>query len=764
MITGAESPGGEPGEHSSRGPLDDPDRWPVHWMSRVQRLTSQLARASSGAETSRVSVEQAREALGADGGVMFLLSGDGTSVEIAHTTGYADGAVSSWASFPLSLPTPASDAVREGTTVLVGSRDELVARYPDLAGAGRSLAHSAWAVVPLHTSDGCIGALGLSFAQPRGFSTDELGFLGVVGDQCAQSLQRALLADRERRSTARLRTLAQASRVLSAVNPDVSTVLHELANQVVATMGPACSVALVSADGQWLDAAVVRDADPAAEQQSRALAGGLRVPRGEGLSGQVLQSGSSILISTVRPGELAGRTVAVAAEQVEALGVRSLLLVPLKAAGRAIGVVSTSRRAGDGPFTEEDRTLLEDLADRAALAIENARLHQAEREARARAEEADRRKDQFLAMLGHELRNSLAPIRMGLEITRELPADDEGVTWAREMIARQVDQLARLLDDLLDVSRLDLGKVDLCLESLDLVTVVSKALEASGPLLSERRHTVSLSVPPDPVVVRGDVVRLTQVMSNLLGNAGRYTDPGGRVSVTVTATATEATVTIADTGIGIPADMLDRVFDPFIQLDNAGERARGGLGIGLTLVKRLVDMHGGTVRACSPGPNQGSELVVCLPRLRAAELTAAGEAPPIEPPPLAVRRILVADDNADVAESLRRMLVLQGHQVEVVHDGLQAEQSARQMAPDVVLLDINLPSVDGLEVARRLRETYGTGLRRPVLVAMTGLGRDEDRARSAAAGFDHHLVKPIDLTSLYRVLTDAGRGGPEGGP
>jgi two-component system CheB/CheR fusion protein len=232
----------------------------------------------------------------------------------------------------------------------------------------------------------------------------------------------------------------------------------------------------------------------------------------------------------------------------------------------------------------------------------------------------------------------------------------------------------------------------------------------------------------------------------------------------VSATATEATVTVADTGIGIPAEMLDRVFEPFFQLDSASERTRGGLGIGLTLVKRLVDMHGGTVQARSAGPHQGSELVVTLPRLVAAEVFTTGALPAAESRPADGRRILVADDHPDVAESLRRMLVRQGHQVAVVHDGLEAEQTARLLDPDVILLDIGLPTVDGLEVARRLREVHPAGSGRPLLVAMTGLGRHEDRARTAAAGFDHHLVKPIDLASLYRVLADARRAGPAAAP
>jgi signal transduction histidine kinase/ActR/RegA family two-component response regulator len=521
--------------------------------------------------------------------------------------------------------------------------------------------------------------------------------------------------------------------------------------EVLEHVSDSCSIALASADGEWLEVAVIHDRDPERQRHLREVAGTLRMRRGEGISGKVLASGHSALLAVVAPREMAERSAPSVSGRIEALAVRSLLAVPIKMRGRTLGTITTSRYDEGNPFTEDDRALLEDLADRAALAIENARLHEIERQARTRAEEADHRKDEFLAMLGHELRNPLAPIWTALEIMRQLPPDDERVEWARGAIQRQVSQLSRLVDDLLDVSRINLGKIELRLEALDLGTVALQALEASRPLLAERNHKVSVDLPPTPVRVRGDAVRLTQIIANLLNNAAKYTDPGGEVRLRVASAGVDAIVAVSDTGMGIPADMLGQVFDLFAQVREARDRSMGGLGIGLTLVKRLVEMHGGYVRAASAGANRGSEFVLGFPAL-AQESVAPRAAAPAVTQAGRVRRVLIADDNVDAADGLRRLLELQSHQVDVVHDGLAAVEASSRSELDVILLDISLPGLDGLEVARRIRARPGT--HRPLLVAVTGLGRDDDRRRSTDAGFDHHLVKPIDSASLAALLAD----------
>ena len=364
-------------------------------------------------------------------------------------------------------------------------------------------------------------------------------------------------------------------------------------------------------------------------------------------------------------------------------------------------------------------------------------------------EQAGRRKDEFLAMLGHELRNPLAPIGMAVEIMRKRAPADDSILWARDIIARQLRQLTRLVDDLLDVSRINRGKVTLLLARLDLTSVVAHAVETSRPLVESAGHELTTHVPPHPVWVRGDVVRLGQVLSNLLNNAAKYTPAGGRIRLSVEQQDSQVILTVADNGVGLRAEMLERVFDLFWQVESRDD-ARGGLGIGLTLVKRLVELHGGDVEARSAGPGRGSEFIVRLP---AAEAQAAR--PAVAPsrttePVIRRRRVLVVDDNVDAAETLSDVLRLHGQEVCVAHDGEAALQMAGMVQPEIVFLDLDLPKVNGLEVARRLRA--GSPVRTLLLVATTGFGQEEDRRRTAEAGFDHHLVKPIEPQMLRSLL------------
>ena len=379
---------------------------------------------------------------------------------------------------------------------------------------------------------------------------------------------------------------------------------------------------------------------------------------------------------------------------------------------------------------------------------------------RKRAEEAlreaDRKKDEFLAMLAHELRNPLAPIRNAVEVLRLLGPDTPDLKQSREIIERQVEHLARLVDDLLDVSRITSGRINLHKERVDLAAVLARAVEASRPLLEARKHTLTVALPPQPVWVKGDATRLAQVVSNLLNNAAKYTENDGRVWLTVEQARAEAVVTVRDTGIGIPGDLLPHVFDLFTQGDRSLARSEGGLGIGLTLVKRLVEMHGGTATAASAGPGKGSAFAVRLPVLETGTVPPPAEAEtPSRDRSGAARRVLVVDDSADAARSLALLLAAQGHAVRTAHDGLAALEAARAFQPEVVLLDIGLPRMDGYEVARRLRGQ--AGFERTLLVALTGYGQEEDRRRTREAGFDAHLVKPADLTILQRLLATSER-------
>jgi signal transduction histidine kinase/CheY-like chemotaxis protein len=370
--------------------------------------------------------------------------------------------------------------------------------------------------------------------------------------------------------------------------------------------------------------------------------------------------------------------------------------------------------------------------------------------------ESDRRKDEFLAMLGHELRNPLAPIGIALEIMREAPPHSSHVTWAREAIQRQLTQLTRLVDDLLDISRVTLGKIQLRVETLDLTTVVTSAVETTRPLIDSFRHQLSVTVNDGPVLLRGDAVRLTQVVANLLNNAAKFTEPGGRIEVSVRRERRDVVLSIRDNGVGIERESLGEIFELFRQAPATRERSPGGLGVGLTLVKRLVELHGGSVEALSAGPQRGSEIVVRLPAADDDD-----REPVMRPPERARResgslRILAVDDNTDVADGLARVLGGRGHMVRTAHDGVAALEIATTFAPDVVLLDLGLPRLDGLEVARRLRRG-GSGSDSKagmLLVSMSGFGQEQTRVRSSEAGFDHHVVKPVDVDRL-QVLLDA---------
>jgi PAS domain S-box-containing protein len=369
-------------------------------------------------------------------------------------------------------------------------------------------------------------------------------------------------------------------------------------------------------------------------------------------------------------------------------------------------------------------------------------------------EHAARRKDEFLAMLGHELRNPLAPISMAVDVMRRAAPTDSPIAWARDVIARQLAQLTRLVDDLLDVSRITHGKITLMLAPVELTTVVAQAVETSRAAIDSRGHRLTVRILSDPVCVRGDTARLAQVLSNLLNNATKYTPDGGHITLTVERRNSEVTLTVADDGLGLPPGLLDRVFDLFWQFEPLGQAQRG-LGIGLTLVKRLVELHGGNVEARSAGPGKGSEFIVRLPAFEIQPEPPADDAAPTVTTrqPLVRRRILVVDDNEDAAEALSLILRLEDQDVCVAHDGPAALQMAGAVQPEVVFLDIGLPEMSGLEVARLL--LTGSTVR-PLLVATTGFGQEEDRRRTAEAGFDHHLVKPIDLHVVRSILASFG--------
>ncbi len=427
---------------------------------------------------------------------------------------------------------------------------------------------------------------------------------------------------------------------------------------------------------------------------------------------------------------------------------RFAIILPLQARGRTLGALILGQGQSNRRFTSVERALAEDLAGRAAIALDNARLYR-------NVQEADRQKNDFLSMLSHELRNPLTPIRNAIQLLRKQGIEASEVPLLYEMMDRQVRHLTRMVDDLLDLSRITRGKIHLQIERVAAADIVARAVEITRPLIDSLKHELSITLPPEPLYVRGDPIRLAQTIGNLLHNSAKYTDEGGRIWVRVERQEDRAVFRVRDNGMGIPPDMLSSIFELFKQVDRSLDRSQGGLGIGLTLVHKLVDMHGGHVEALSDGLNQGSEFVVHLPIW-----------PEQEPPPAPAstifsqaasqpsrRRVLIVDDNTDAAHSLAMLMEIGGHETHLCYEGQSALTEAEKFRPEVVLLDIGLPGLDGLEVARRIRAMNLSP--RPMLVALTGYGQNDDVRRSREAGFDHHLVKPTDPQTLISLLASA---------
>ena len=464
----------------------------------------------------------------------------------------------------------------------------------------------------------------------------------------------------------------------------------------------------------------------------------------EHLTHELERGASALLLAEEAFAEHGGRLAAIISRQPPWSDLPVLLLTRPGADSAAVALAIGTL----GNVTLLERPMrIEALASAVRSAM---RARERQFQARAHFEEretANQRKDQFLATLAHELRNPLAPIRTSLALLR-ITTDGQTPTQVCEIMERQVNHMVRLVDDLLEVSRITRGKIELRREAVDLATIIESAVETSRPLIDRARHELSVTLPEEAIILDADAVRLAQVFANLLNNAAKYTDPGGRISLSVRREEDAAVVTIADTGIGIPAHALPGVFDMFAQVDARDSRAQSGLGIGLTLVRSLVEMHDGSVTAASDGAGKGSEFVVRLPldRRKAVRPAKPEAAPEIGE----VQRVLVVDDNRDAADTLGALLKLLGVDVRTVNDGPSALDEIRIFHPDVVVLDLGMPGMDGYEVARRVRQ-------RPdcddiALIALTGWGQEKDRLLTQEAGFDHHLVKPVDIDTVQALL------------
>ena len=551
-----------------------------------------------------------------------------------------------------------------------------------------------------------------------------------------------ILRDRtvERQRTLDLQFLAQASEALATIS-DYAATLESIAWAAVPHFADYCVVDILDEAGELRRVAAAHQ-DP--QKLARALAIHERYPPDRETRGgtwQVQTSGQPALVPHMTR-DVLERAVAdpQRREALLSLGLVSYIAVPMAALGETVGVISFATAESGRVYADGDLALARDLGRRAAVALQNAKLVRALRE-------ADRAKDVFMATLAHELRNPLAPIWNGLSIIQRVPGDRARVEQVGSMIERQVGQLSRLVDDLLDASRIATGKLELKKEPTSLSQVIARAVEMSRPHIEAAHHQLVLSFTRENTDVLADPGRLAQVFANLLNNAAKYTRHGGRIEVCVEAHPTQLVARVRDNGSGIEPEMLRRVFGLFTQVPQQDERRKGGLGIGLSLVDGLVKLHGGHVEAHSEGLGQGSEFVVRLPRLARGEnaLPPAPAMPEVEPGH-ATRRVLVVDDNVDAATTVADLLSMTGSEVDVVHDGHSAVEHAASFKPDVVLLDIGLPDISGYEAARQIRKLQG--VRQPKLIALTGWGQAQDKQMAAQAGFDQHWAKPVDPQKL----------------
>ncbi|HEX2644249.1 MAG TPA: ATP-binding protein [Thermoanaerobaculia bacterium] len=547
----------------------------------------------------------------------------------------------------------------------------------------------------------------------------------------------------------RLSLLSEISRELSATLDDREA-FRALAQLTVPSFADYCVVDVFDETGEIRREAAIHRDPAQAGRMAELRRHPPRVGARAGM-GLVLRTGEPVLISVITEDQI--RPAAQDERHLEALlalAPRSGIIVPIMAHGTIFGAISFSIVDEERRYGPVELSFAEELARRAALAVDNARLYREAQRALQELAAADRRKDEFLAMLAHELRNPLGAIANAGHVLDLRRSEDPETRDLLAVIGRQIRHLSRLVDDLLDVSRVTRGQIELRPALVEIHSLVQGAVETVRPMVDQRHHDFFVHVPADPLWLEADATRIEQVLTNLLNNAVKFTDPGGRVELRVESHGEEAVVTVSDNGPGISPDLLPRIFDLFVQEERSLARSHGGLGIGLTLVRSLVERHGGRVEAASDGPGHGSRFTLRLP-LRAAPAAVASSSPAgLDEVGDNGRRILLVEDNPDAAESLGELLRIWGHEVRIAYEGLGALDQARVETPDIVLLDIGLPGMDGYEVARALRSQ--PGLERTRLIALTGYGQDADRHRSSQAGFDHHFVKPVDIQALRLLL------------
>jgi signal transduction histidine kinase/ActR/RegA family two-component response regulator len=762
-------------EHPARTYAESPET-----RARFLVEASTLLASSLDYETTLASVAQLAVPQFADWCIVYIIKEDQSIQHLALA--HVDPAKVAWARQLSQRYPPDSDAADGVARVLRLGKAELhaeildselqrLARDPEHLRMLRNLGVRSVMLVPLVARGRTLGAIAFIAAESGcQYRPEDLTLAEQLAAQAALAVdnsrlyQEAFAAVRaaeealhqregaltlHRQAEEQLTLLVEASRSLttSLELPAVLTAILDLSRRMVAA-----------------DAYAVWRRQPGQCNWHAVLAAGLSAEYLR-TSGQVADSEQDILEVPVIARNVQESTfLADRREAYRREGIVSLLAVPIRIRDQLSGTLTFYYRQPH-EFGNEVR-IATALANLAASSIASAELFEEERQARAEAvaaekylavlaealQQADRRKDEFLALLGHELRNPLGPLRNALEILRLKCSSDPVVEPLRAMMERQLGHMSRLVDDLLDMSRITRGKIELRRETLDLATVITLVVETCRPFLQDRQHEFTLSVPKRPIYIHADATRLEQVLANLLNNAAKYTEPGGHIWLTAELEPEVVRIRVRDTGIGIRPEMLEGIFELFTQADRPPNQAVEGLGIGLTLVRSLVELHGGSVQAHSAGPGQGSEFVVRLPL--ALEESVWEPATPVNGTTgvSGGLRVLAVDDNVDAVKSLALLLELEGHEVRIAHDGQTALDLAVAYRPNAAILDIGLPhGMDGYEVARRLRRDCG--LEKACLIALTGYGQEEDRRRAAEAGFDYHLTKPVDPQQLQHLLT-----------
>ncbi|MFY0522702.1 ATP-binding protein [Archangium gephyra] len=675
-------------------------------LSMLHAVSDGLSRTHTVSQVAEVLLSWGLNAMGAHAGSMYLADETGSGLRLIRSVGYSEVLLRDYQLIPMEADLPLAEAVRTKR---------------GLFGNGYRGRPLSYATVPLLVDDRCLGALGFNFPEPRPFEDDERAFIQALAHQAAQACDRARLLEAERRARLMAEARQQRADFLSEASALLGSSLDlEAALTWVARL-------LIPRFADWVVIRVV-ERTPSGTDETKTLA----LHREQEKAGLARELGLSLLSTWSEP---------------RSCITNNSVLAPIAARGRVLGAIVLGTEEV-GRYDTEALELIEELGLRAGVALDNARLYQ-------EAREADRRKDEFLAMLGHELRNPLSPMVTALQLMRM--KDGAALERERTIIERQVEHLTRLVDDLLDVSRITRGKVQLKRGRIDLAAVLMKAAEMAGPLLEQRSHYLEMPAPAGPLFVDGDPARLAQVLANLLNNAAKYTDPGGRIVVSAVGEGEQAVVRVRDNGAGIAPNILPRIFDMFVQEGRSIDRSQGGLGLGLAIVRSLVELHGGSVSVHSEGLGRGSEFVVRLP-LVAQHVNAGGEvrSPPPEAPtprgdPRCVRLLLV-DDNRDSVELLTEFLDAKGYVTRMALDGPTGLAAASVFQPHIALLDVGLPVMDGYELASRLRQE--PSLKGIKLVAITGYGQESDRHRAHEAGFDLHLVKPIEPGQLLRILRE----------